>query len=323
MGYHRLIVDDFAQLESGLWAPVVGTLAVAGGALQAATAGDWLNEIVSNGNMETGDPPTGWSAINGAVLSSVVEERLGGAGARSLQIVRSAASNFPGAAQNTITIPGANYGVGLWKRNIDAGGVGVYATFINALGYYVGTDWLETSVIRTATAAVTTLTLSVNTSALGQAGLFDDVSLYRQNTLALRSDWHSPNFNLIVDLPMPAAPSEVPYSRILRYTDTLNYWEIRVSPNTAGNDLQIIQVTAGVETVRAQSDVDWTAGATDQLWISAEGATIATWHKKSGAGVWTAGPSYASATQGQTSPLQGVMFYGTALGRESRMELWI
>jgi hypothetical protein len=79
--------------------------------------------------------------------------------------------------------------------------------------------------------------------------------------------------------------------------------------------LQIIQVTDGAETTRAEADVDWTSDDTDELEVTCAGSTISTAYRKAGAGVWTAGPSYASATQGQTSPNVGVMLYETGVGR--------
>lgn len=43
--------------------PVVGTLAVSGGALRGATAGDWLGNLVANGEFTT--DTTGWTAYQG------------------------------------------------------------------------------------------------------------------------------------------------------------------------------------------------------------------------------------------------------------------
>ncbi len=131
----------------------------------------------------------------------------------------------------------------------------------------------------------------------------------------------SPHFRARLTHISPAAPSVVPAGWMFRYTDALNYWELRVLPNTGGNDMQIVQVTAGAETVRAEADVDWTAEGTDEVELIARGSTITTRYRKAG-GVWTAGPSYASATQGGAASAMGPMLYGTTVAPWAEVELW-
>jgi hypothetical protein len=147
---------------------------------------------------------------------------------------------------------------------------------------------------------------------------FDSVQVYRQNAAAIRNV--APAFRARLAHISPAAPSVVPAGWMFRYTDALNYWELRVLPNTAGNDMQIVQVTAGEETVRAEADVDWTAEGTDEVELIVRGSSITTRYRKAG-GVWTTGPSYASATQGAQSPYMGPLVYGTTTARWARVEV--
>lgn len=71
-----------------------------GAAYNAPVAGA---NVMVNGNMETGDPPTGWNAT-GSILDGVADERTGGAGIQSLSVSNDGAQygvasrDFPVAA---------------------------------------------------------------------------------------------------------------------------------------------------------------------------------------------------------------------------------
>lgn len=158
------------------------------------------------------------------------------------------------------------------------------------------------------------------TSYNGDVSYYDKAECYRQNTPLLVAGWDTPHHILTLDHISPAA-GVVPCSVVLRYSDALNYWEVRLLPNTAGNDLQIVQVTAGVETVRAEEDVDWTSNDIDQLRVVAEGAVIGLEHRKAGEGSWTDSASWSAATQGQGSPGVGVMLWDVGVPRVAAMRV--
>ncbi len=50
------------------------------------------SSIAQNGNMETGSPPTGWTAQSGGTMSAEADERTGGSGAQSLGTIRGTGS---------------------------------------------------------------------------------------------------------------------------------------------------------------------------------------------------------------------------------------
>jgi len=108
---------------------------------------------------------------------------------------------------------------------------------------------------------------------------------------------------------MPAAgttPRLLPF----RISDAINLWQVRILPNTTP-DCYLIERNAGVETVRASADVDWSVGATDEVRVVARGTTITVYHRMSGAGSWTEACSYGSATFNQTATRHGVAAYDT------------
>lgn len=99
-------VDDFARADGALgngWAGATWSI-VSGKAVNAPVAGD---EDISNGNMETGDPPTGWTGLNSPALDSVGDERTGGAGLAALSIVNNGASY--GMVYQTLDTPAGRW----------------------------------------------------------------------------------------------------------------------------------------------------------------------------------------------------------------------
>ena len=329
-------VDTFAVTPARL-VPVVGTLAVSGGALQAASAGDWLGNIVVNNELTT--DTTGWIATSGASIARVDSggdpgANSGGADKWVLKITSADGSEFRGARFAFTAIQAATYRAA-GRAFAPSTNTGTELATLNMLSV---DSWVASSSVRVAAedawlalsgvqAVANTTSPQLRLGFQGSAGIAtgdviygDSFFCYRQNTPALVAGWQSSNFVATLDHISPAA-GVVPFSKMVRYTDPLNYWEVRVLPNTAGDDLTIWQITNGVETPRAAADVDWTSNGLDQLRVVAEGAVIGTEHKKAGAGSWTTGPSWSAATQGQGAPGVGVMFWGTGTGRLAAMEV--
>lgn len=323
------LVDTFDTLNPRWQVLNGGTIAVNAGALRAVTAGDWGNNGVTNGESWTGGPPpTGWVPGFGLLTqqdaTALGIAPSGGADQKILRIVCDASGGD--TYQNMSATPGAIYRLGarLYAPSANTGVniAGVSLRFLPSFG--VATSHLITvedtwEYYSGNGAAVPAADTGVRVyeycggGAANDIGYFDQVVVYRQNTPCRLLDWDSPNGIFTLDMLVPAA-GVVPFSWLTRIQDSLNYFEVRVTPNTAGNDLEIVQVTAGVATSRAAVDVDWTASATEQLEVSVRNTTIATRYKKTG-GAWTAGASYASATQRQTSGIHGVMLWDTAVNR--------
>lgn len=325
-------VDTFDTLNPRWQVLNGGTIAAVAGALRATAAGDWLGTLVTNGETWTGGPPpTGWTTGNctptqqDATALGIAPS--GGADEKIMQLVQ---GGVPAGLCGTgviSAIKGTQYrGSGYLRApSTNLGLKGAYLYGVFTPGYVVefireqvtAEDvWQYKSGISVACPVTETgvrVYLLQRNGEAGDTAWFDKIELYRQNTPCRLLGWNSPNGIFTLDMAMPAT-AVTPFSWLTRYTDALNYWEVRVTPNTAGNDLEIIQVTAGVETQRAAVDVDWTASATEQLEISVRNTTIATRYKKTG-GPWTAGASYATATQGQTSGIHGVMLWDTAVNR--------
>jgi len=86
------------------------------GYLAGVGAGETLSPLVDgdtlNGNMETGDPPTGWNGVGTPTLDGVADERTGGTGIQSLSITRGTESYS--VARNLTLVLGGLYKLGSW-----------------------------------------------------------------------------------------------------------------------------------------------------------------------------------------------------------------
>jgi hypothetical protein len=129
------------------------------------------SEIFTNGNFETGDPPTGWTGSGDpvAILSSVADERTGGSGSKCLNIATIAADKS--ATNNVSTVVGVLYKYSGWLKKITA------TAMLNFYGdaSYQSTSltWEEKSGYHT---SKNTLGVRLTNLTAGDAR-FDDVSL--------------------------------------------------------------------------------------------------------------------------------------------------
>lgn len=135
----------------------------------AIVGGDTLN-----GNMETGDPPTGWNA-NNATLDGVADERTGGAGSQSINIAAIVAEGD--ARRNINIVNGTWYLATSWlKMTVGAGyirygidGVTNFPRTFAETWIYGATTW------RSIVAGAQTLKVFLSTT--GDEGRADDLTL--------------------------------------------------------------------------------------------------------------------------------------------------
>lgn len=313
-GKRRYNTSTFAA-----WTPVVG--AAADGV--ASALGDWLGNLVVNG--EFTEDTAGWTPASDAVLTRrdfAIDPSIaptGGVNEYGLEIAFDGTA-YPRTSQSVTSVNGAFYAFACraYEPSVNTDSFVTRVSLPNmGSGYILATeeDTWET-LARVAAVSSTSVTISLwnYTTTAGDVAYFDAVTCYRQNT-PLLSPHRAASGVWTWAIAQPAAPSIVPWSALVRYLDASNYWEVRTKPNTAGNDLELVEVVAGVETTRAAADVDWTAEQTDELRITARGTTIGVEHRKHGEAVWTAGLSYASATAHQTAGQYGQMQWGTGAKR--------
>jgi len=154
---------------------------VAWGYLGEEGTGETLgSELVTNGNMETGDPPTGWSTYGGTpVLDGVADERDGGSGIQSVEVQRDTSTAAMYRAQGSVTV-GKLYFVSGWVKNVDATSVAIYLGSSGNLTVSTsvsGTSWTYVSFYHTLLSLSSVeIGVKVNGSS-GDKGRFDDISV--------------------------------------------------------------------------------------------------------------------------------------------------
>jgi hypothetical protein len=102
-------------MKLGFWKGMGKGLSLGLGTLGGGAAA--IVNLLTNGDMETGDPPSNWNNTN-ATLSSVADARPGSSGTKCLQIVNSMAA--AGLAQQVVTAAiGRTLTVKAWVKRID------------------------------------------------------------------------------------------------------------------------------------------------------------------------------------------------------------
>ena len=144
-------------------------------------------ELLSNGNMETGNPPTGWAAGGAATLTGEADERTGGSGVQSLNIARGTSDT--GASKSTSGGMVGWHKAAAWAKNIDANQVGLFLIGgVNTMSADDAlTDWhtLVCSVLMTSAGGITARLRSLG--ATGTQVRYDDVSIQKLITADLFS----------------------------------------------------------------------------------------------------------------------------------------
>lgn len=171
--------DDFARADGDVangWLYSAGVWTISSGAVVATPT--YSANVLTNSDMETGDPPSGYNAKFSAVLSSAADERTGGTGSASLNAARGTTNTTVSRAIEVATIPkGQFFRWSLWMRNVDAA-TGVTAGLYNnldqiAFAYYASTDWASRTAYGHNSLGQMTMNFYISGSQ-GQSARFDD-----------------------------------------------------------------------------------------------------------------------------------------------------
>ena len=133
--------------------------------------------------MESGDPPSGWSAYLGATLSSVSDERTGGSGSKSMNATGGGSSIKALQSIGSASV-GNLYKVTAWGKSIVAGTF-VRATYDNSAKYVsvlttTSTSWVSDTMYVTAHGSGTVLGISLLSASQSR---FDDISVKQVTAL--------------------------------------------------------------------------------------------------------------------------------------------
>lgn len=192
--------DDFNRADGDLgngWLYSAGVWTINSNAVTATPAVG--SELMVNGNMETGDPPSSWTAQNGSTLSGAADERTGGVGVQSLNVVRGTAD---AAARQLRTGLGNRFLLATaYLKNIDASWV--WVTVGSARLAVTSTAWTQ---VKGSDAPGTLLNYEIGVAgSAGKQGRFDDYSLRQLTTADLFAvrDVQTPNARVTVTVTEP------------------------------------------------------------------------------------------------------------------------
>ncbi|MBU1018241.1 hypothetical protein KKA33_04405 [Patescibacteria group bacterium] len=136
-------------------------------------------ELLTNGTMETGDPPSNWPITADATVTSVADERDGGSGSSSMEATKDV--NTWVARQDITTVIGDTYRGSAWLKNIDATYARVLISNSNNSVVYsdtpiTATVWTYTSFTFVAEDTTTRVWYTISGDSGGTARL-DDISV--------------------------------------------------------------------------------------------------------------------------------------------------
>lgn len=281
---------------SAAWTAALGAFDLDGaGRARGKTLEADGNELVVNGNMETGDPPTGWTAIQSTILSAA-EERTGGAGTKSLRLGRNG-SNYAYVYQALSAMSGVTYTVSGWRRNVTATSAGIlFADPLLSLiyyssGYSASATWNRVSGTGHVTNGARIWCVTRNDEETqGLYALFDDVSVQAQLAIATH-DLGRADHDLRIRFITPASGA-VPGGYIVRYQDAANYWLWSINPGISGSGLELIEVHSGMHTSRASAEIGWTVSTPYNLRLVSKGNVYTAYVNGTQAATYTDGGSF-------------------------------
>lgn len=194
--YTQTIGPDGQTITALEW---IGAISFSGG--KAYITPSLGSELVTNGDMETGDPPSSYTSVNSGVLDGVADERTGGSGVQSLDITGDANK---GAYQQFSTTAGNWYSASGWIKNVIGGDKRLYLTNTSAqaLGAASSSDsasWTNIFNTGRATGTASRIYTMLSTFGTGLQARFDDVSVKELTLSSLFSSVSTSDTDVIAD----------------------------------------------------------------------------------------------------------------------------
>ena len=217
------------------------------------------SELVTNGDMETGNPPSNWTA-NGQTLSSVADERTGGSGAQSLSDAK-VDTNWTYQAPTIAT--GTWVNLSTWIKNVSAtyGAIQIYQTtgtgslFPNS----TSSSWTNKFVTGRINSTNPQLQLYISGSA-GNEVRYDDIS-YKPLTLSsLFSSVSTSDADVIADANVTMT-SGTQAGLVLNLDSTSSPANFVIAYHD-GTNVHLEKAVAGVYTSLINTAATYSAGAT-------------------------------------------------------------
>lgn len=227
------------------------------------------NEVV-NGDMETGNPPTGWPPAVGTA-DGAADERTGGTGVQCLQLTSTAeGTTYPVVYKSvTVSSPNAFYLRAGWARNIETSWVSwSFNNPNNPARQITGTAWMEMVDIARITDTYQATNLNAMATAAGQRARWDDATLKK---LTRNAPLVAPSADMMVSLlyELPETPA---YGEqiwlLLRIDSDGNWWNAQLEYTGTRWDIKLNLTASDAKTAKITST---NIGATNGIRVTASG----------------------------------------------------
>lgn len=313
-------VDTFDTL-SPAWMPLLDGAAaqVTDGSLQGKTPQPFGANLLSNSELST--DTSSWVPSNGSIdrVDSGTDPGASSGGADDWCAKLTATSDaLVTMAQGRSGVVGATYSFGARAYRPSANGGGeVRIQGSGGLNNVVAevtanNTWQDLRIAaQPLSIAAITLRAQIVGAVEGDIAYFDAFTLTRAVVPMVRLH-QSADGTITVPVVIPAS-GVVPFSLLLRATDIDNLWEVRVTPNTAGNDLQLIERDAGSERTWLEYDIGWTPGGTDEIRVAMLGPCITLLYRKQGEATFTEVGKHTDAQLNLTSRYHGFMAHNVGV----------
>lgn len=182
-----VISDNISDSDANAYSLQTGQGLIWGKNNVTIPAADTLgSELLTNGDFETGDPPSNWTVWNSGTLAQVTANRPGSAGTKSLSVTTTSA--WGGAYQGSIAVTaGHTYFISMWCYKVSGTGTLPSLVLTDGGGWYlvIGGDndtYLPLSTWKEYTGyfvAPSTESINIKLKNASSAGVvyFDDVSM--------------------------------------------------------------------------------------------------------------------------------------------------
>lgn len=283
IGSSEAVGPDSQATPVRVWTGATWTIATNKAVNTPATLGA---EDVANGNMETGDPPSNWTAGGTAVLDGVADERTGGSGIQSISI-KAGAGNYPYAYQALDNPAGTWVYITAWgKRILNASAV--INTWNSAI---TGTQfvrklissgaWASGSLTSRCLDDGSNILLRNDTNVLNDEANYDDISVKPLTLSELISSVQVSNPNIIASVDITNTSvgyqgglcvrldsTSAPANFIIAYLNCTN--------GTSITNLRLDKCVAGVYTNLISATITYSAAAS--LRIVADGSKVTVYY---------------------------------------------
>lgn len=248
------------------------------------------SELVVNGNMESGDPPSSWTATLNCVLDGVADERTGGAGSQALDIEHTATATSRAQQSGIAAALGAWVEARAWGKVVDVPNFQVIlmefspATAIKTIMTSTDTNWRTSSVLARLTSAGFSIRLTSATGSSGQHYRVDDVSV---KVVTPNAQLAAPSADMRIDFMYSLAAGQSESLTLRSRIDSDgNWWAVELT-HILSSDTWSIDLYSVVSFVRTNRINAAGIGITNGIRINMNADTITLYTTANGGTNWT------------------------------------